>query len=171
MAERDTWQGLRDGFRTDPTFAESVRQNFRESFAKARGEGPVAQSSYLEALAGIADFAIKGTVYIPHYTKQFGDWLVENNPIITGTEEVETQEGDPFLHRGKFPYTIRSSYVDRNQEVVIIAEEVREDGEPRILYPNRLEKFELFYLHSGNILSERDKRWEERMLRHFFPQS
>lgn len=167
--ERDTWKGLRDRFKTEPTFAESVRQNFRDVLERARAEGPTSLSDFLSALSGIADFAIKGAIYIPRFTKAFGDWIVEQNPEITGTEEVDTQEGDPFHHRGNFPYTIRSSYVDQNQEVVVIAEEAVEGGTPRIFYPNRLEKFELFKLLSGNILFERDRKFEEGILQRLFP--
>lgn len=169
--ERDTWQGLRDRFRIDPAFAEGVKKNFRDELAISKAKGQKDLASYLDALSGIADFAIKGTVYIPLYTRAFGDWMVENTSEFIGTEEVSTQEGDPFYHRGKLPYTIRTSYIDANHEVAVLAEEAIEDGQPRVFYPNRLERFELFKLNSGNILFERDRRFDERIMQKVFPQN
>jgi len=172
MKEVDTWHGLAERFRTDTHFRTSVQGHFSEELKRRTEEEPEKLAEFLDALSGIADFAIKGTVYRPRCTRAFGDWIIvpdDRHPDIIGKEEIETNNEWPY-HKGEVSFTIRSSYVNDHEEVVVNAEEAVEDGNPRIFYPNRLERFDLLRLRGGNILFERDRAFEERMIRRYFPQ-
>lgn len=139
----------------------------RPELEAAKAEGPQAYAEYLNALSGVGTFAVKGTVYIPKRTRAFGDWILlpdDRNPEITGSEEVETQDDFPYV-RGKVAYTVRSASVQRDRGVMVVTEKFVEDGEPRIMYPGELERFDLYHLNVTNILEQRDQRHLEGVLR------
>lgn len=138
----------------------------------AKAEGPQAYAEYLNALSGIGTFAVKGTVYAPKWTRAFGDWILlpdDINPEITGSEEVETQEDFPYM-RGRVAYTVRSASVQRDRGVMVVTEEFVEDGPPRIMYPDELERFDLYHVNVTDILERRDQRYLSGVLRFLGPQ-
>jgi hypothetical protein len=133
----------------------------------AKAEGPQAYAEYLNALSGIGTFAVKGTVYVPKHTRAFGDWLLLHdgrNSEITGTEEVETQDDFPYV-KGKVAYTVRGASVQRDRGVRVVTEEFVEDGPPRIMYPDELERFDLYHVNVTNILERREQKHLQGILR------
>jgi hypothetical protein len=139
----------------------------RPELEAAKVEGPEAYAEYLNALSGIGTFAVKGTVYVPKRTRAFGDWLLlpdDRNPEITDIEEVETQDDFPYVKR-KVAYTVRSASVQRERGVMVVTEEFVEGGPPRIMYPDELERFDLYHVNVTDILERREQRHLQGVLR------
>lgn len=133
----------------------------------ARLESPQAYAEYLNALSGIGTFAVKGTVYIPKRTRAMGDWLLlpnNWNPEIVGSEDVETQDDFPYVI-GKVAYTVRSATAQQDRGVMVVAEEFTEDRPPRVIYPDELERFDLYHVNVTDILEQRDQRYISGTLR------
>lgn len=139
----------------------------RPELDAAKAEGPQAYAEYLNALSGIGTFAVRGVVYIPKRTKAFGDWLLlpnDRDPEITGSEEVETQDDFPYV-KGKIAYTVRGASVQHDRRVMVVAEEFVEDGQPTIMYPDKLERFDLYHVNETDILEWRDQMHSAGVLR------
>jgi hypothetical protein len=139
----------------------------RPELEAAKLESKQAYAKYLNALSGIGTFAVKGTVYIPKRTRAFGDWLLlpdDRNPEIEDIEEVETQDEFPYV-KGKVAYRVRSASAQGERGVMVVTEEFVEDGQPRVMYPEELERFDLYHVNETDILEQRDQRYFSGVLR------
>lgn len=160
------WEALTERLRSDPNFGVELTDRISADLAQAKTKGLEQYSRYLHNLSGIGTFAVRGTVHIPKYTRAFGDWLIlydGGDPEIVGEEENDTDDEWPY-HTGKVAYSIRGSYF-RDGKVVVEAEKAVEDGAPRILYPDGLERFDLLRVSNVDILEHRDQKYIAGVLR------
>ena len=166
MAKPD-WEEITERLRDDPEFGSGLKQHIEAELIEAKVTGNEMYAQYLNSLSGIGVFAVKGTVYIPKYTKAFGDWLLlpdQWHPEITGTEEVNTADEWPY-NRGKVAFCVRHAHIQQDGTVVMGAEAYTEEAYPRIIYPNDLERFELFRISRIDVIEHRDQRFVAGILR------
>lgn len=150
----------------DPHYTTLV-ELVKPELERARDFGPQTYVAYLNRLSGLATFAVRGMVHIPRRTRAFGDWLLLPNsrhPDIIDSEAVDTQDAFPY-GKGKSAYKLRRATSEQNGRVMVVAERWVEDGEPAVLYPNELERFDLYHVSEKDSLDERDRKHFEGTLR------
>ena len=155
------WENVSNRLRADQDFGSELKSQIDSELATAKSQGDEIYVGYLNALSGIGVFAVKGTVYIPRYTKAFGDWVLlpdQWHPEIVGIEENETNDEWPYL-KGKVAYVARHAHVKGEGSVVMSMEAYTEEAYPRIIYPNDLQRFDLYHISRIDILEHRDQRY------------
>jgi hypothetical protein len=130
----------------------------RPELEQAKQEGPQAYAAYLGKLAGTGTFAVTGTIYVPEMRKVADNWMLlpnERHPDIVRKEKVDTQKDFPYVS-GKFAYTLRSVHLLEGKGVMVVAEEFteRDKAQPRVMYLNQLDRFDLYYIEQPDNLPQ-----------------
>lgn len=166
MPELD-WENITARLRADQGFGAELKHHIENELALAKSHSTESYSGYLNALSGIGVFAVKGTVYVPRFTKAFGDWILLPNqwhPEIVGMEENETHDEWPYF-KGKVAFVARHAHIQSEGSVTMGVEAYTESAYPRVLYPNDLERFDLYRINRVDILENRDQRYTSGVLK------
>lgn len=125
------------------------------------GHNPERLIERLAPLSGLAVLAVSGKVYVPDFTKAFGNYVVTGDRGLKECEEVSF--GASSVH-GTYGYLLESARVVDDGRVQMTLEEYTERAYPRICFTNEVE-FSIKRLRAGNLYDEREAGYLRRQAR------
>lgn len=142
---------------------------YQQELERVKNLEPKDYASFLNSLSGKAVVAIKGFVFRPRLTRAFGDWIMIPPKIPNGDsyelldgERIDTNDQWPYI-KGQISFILGWSQ-EKDGKVITCAGQNVEDGQPRIMFPKELERFDILEVLNYDVFEKEEIEHDLKLL-------